>query len=536
MKAQCLPFSQIPHTNKLFTDFISWKPSVHDFYSRPPYIAEWLKDEAAKVSYDPVRREKVCNVLERQNKSWKASAKTIENIRRLRSGALAAVTGQQVGLFGGPLFSIFKALTAVKLAEEAASAGIDCVPVFWLATQDHDFAEVNHVTIPGNDASLKTFTSAIKSDASAPVGELRFGTEIEEVVRVATESLGECEATAWLRAAYHSGETLGNAFAHLFSQVFADWGVILLDARDAELNAIAAPVYESAIAQADSLEHALQARGREIHAAGYDQQVKIADDSTLLFAIEHGSRTPVHKGQPAANFSIAGHPISQSDLLQRIRSSPEEFSPNVLLRPIVQDYLLPTLAYTGGAAEVAYFAQAAVVYEALLKRVTPIVPRFSATLVEPRPQALLDRYRLEMPDLFSGPETLREKLATQALPQELHAAFDAAELSVNSSLDSIRAVLTTLDKTLVDSANTAREKIRHQLEQLRAKAARAELRQTEVLGRHAELLSQALFPSKSLQEREIGGIYFLARYGKPLLDDLYRCIHTDCLDHQVITL
>lgn len=534
MKAQCLPFSQIPHTSKLFTDFISWKSPAQQFYSRPPHIREWVKEEAVNLRYDSARREKVCNALERQNKGWNASAKTLENIQRLRSGAAAAVTGQQVGLFGGPLFSIFKALFAVKLAEEATAAGVDCVPVFWLATQDHDFAEVDHVAIPGNDA-LKTFTAPVKHSANVPVGGLVLDAAIEDVVGAAIESLGESEASAWLRA-YHSGETFGDAFAHLFAQIFGDWGVILLDARDPGLNAIAAPIYQAAIEQAGPLEVALRARGKALETAGYDQQVKVVENSTLLFALEGGARVPIHRQNSSPNFSIAGNAISQADLLQQIQSTPQNFSPNVLLRPIVQDYLLPTLVYTGGAAEVAYFAQAGVVYEALVKRITPIMPRFSATLVEPRPQSLLKRYHLDLPDLFAGPEVLREKLATHALPKEFHAAFDAAEASLSASLEPIRTVLTALDKTLVDSANTVGEKMRYQLEQLRAKAARAELRQTEVLGRHAELLSQALFPNKNLQEREIGGIYFLARYGKKLLEDLYGCIHTDCLDHQVIQI
>ena len=534
MKSQCLPFSQIPHSSRLFTDFISWKSPVQQFYSRPPQIREWIKEEAANIRYDSARREKVCNALELQNKSWNASPKTLENIRRLRAGAVAAVTGQQVGLFGGPLFSLFKALYAVKLAEEATAAGVDCVPVFWLATQDHDFAEVDHVTIPGGD-DFKTFTAPVEHAANVPVGGLVLNAGMEEVVRAAIENLGENEASAWLRA-YHSGETFGGAFAHLFSQIFADWGVILLDASSPELNAIAAPVYQAAVENADALETALLARGKALEAVGYDQQVKIGENSTLLFAIENGARVPIHRQSSSPDFSIAGNVVSQADLLNRIQAAPQDFSPNVLLRPVVQDYLLPTLVYTGGAAEVAYFAQAGVVYESLLKRVTPIMPRFSATLVEPRPQSLLERYHLELPDLFSGPEILRERLASHALPKELHAAFDAAEASVAASLEPIRAVLTALDKTLVDSANTAGEKIRYQLEQLRAKAARAELRQTDVLGRHAELLSQVLFPNKNLQEREIGGIYFLARYGKKLLEDVYGCIHTDCLDHQVITI
>src|SRR5690349_5156958 len=145
VKSQCLPFSQIPHTTKLFADFLAYSPKVQPFYPRSPHFAEWVKEEARGLKYDSARRERVATLLERQNTAWGASLKTKENISRLRTGASVVVTGQQVGLFGGPLFSIFKALTAVKLANEATAAGVDAVPVFWLATSDHDLAEINHV-------------------------------------------------------------------------------------------------------------------------------------------------------------------------------------------------------------------------------------------------------------------------------------------------------------------------------------------------------------------------------------------------------
>ena len=154
VKSQCLPFSQIPHTTRLFADFLYDFPKVQQFYPRPPYIHEWLKDETSALRYDSGRRERVAAILERQNKTWNASLKTQESIARLRAGAYAIVTGQQVGLFGGPLFSIFKALSAIKVAEEATASGVDCVPIFWLATEDHDLAEVNHTSIPAAECDF----------------------------------------------------------------------------------------------------------------------------------------------------------------------------------------------------------------------------------------------------------------------------------------------------------------------------------------------------------------------------------------------
>src|SRR5207253_4259845 len=175
MKSQCLPFQQIPHTTRLFLDYLSYTPSVRSFYPRSPIFSEWVKDESKRVVYDAARRGKVSESLERQNRAWGASPKTLGNIDRFKRGALAAVTGQQVGLFGGPLFSIFKALTAVKLAEQATAAGVDTVPVFWLATADHDLAEINNVNIPGPDGALRNLATPTQSVPDAPVGSVSFG-------------------------------------------------------------------------------------------------------------------------------------------------------------------------------------------------------------------------------------------------------------------------------------------------------------------------------------------------------------------------
>ena len=538
VKAQCLPFSQIPHTTKLFSDFLSHPPKVQKFYPRSAYFGEWLKDEAGRIRYDDARRSVVSAILERQNRSWGASVKMLENIARFRRGAAVAVTGQQVGLFGGPAYSIYKALTAVKLAEEATRAGVETVPVFWLATEDHDLAEVSHVSVPGEGGRLTELRTTTHGVEDAPVGTIAFGREIEEVVGQASSLLGETEASEMLRGAYRPGETFGSAFARLFAKLFGDWGLVLLDPQDGEFHAMASPVFHAAIERAGELDDALLARGKDLESAGYHQQVKVTASSTLLFAIRDGVRTPVHRkaNGPQGMFLVGEEKISQIDLLRQIDTEPESFSANVLLRPVMQDTLLPTLTYAGGAAEVAYFAQGAVVYEQLLGRVTPVVPRFSATIVEEKPKALLERYRLSLPDLFSGPEAVRERLSKRALPQEIQAALDQADAGLEKSVSSIRNALERLDKTLVEATERSERKMKYQLNKLRARAGRAELQRNEVLARHADMLSQVLYPEKNLQEREVGGIYFVGRYGRELLQGLYETIHTDCLDHQVITL
>ena len=542
MKTHCLPFAQIPHTTKLFTDFLAYSPNIQSFYPHSPHFSEWLRAEASNLKYDPTRREGVSAILERQNKSWDASPQMLANLERFRGGAAAIVTGQQVGLFGGPMFSFYKALSAVKLAESARAAGIEAVPIFWLATYDHDLAEVNHVSIPAPDGLLRTLTTSSHSIPGAPVSEVRLGEEILPVVEQAVSLLGDSEASLLLRESYRPGETLGSAFARFYARLFAAWGVIILDASDPELHRIAAPIYRAAVEKVAELDDALLARGRDLEAAHYHQQVKVTASSVLLFTLQNGARTPIQRrtSGDSAEFVIASESapqkLSAAELLERIAAAPENFSPNVLLRPVVQDYLLPTLAYAGGAAEAAYFSQAGAVYEKILGRVTPIVPRFSATVVEPKVQRWLRQYDITVLDAFHGPEALRHALAARTLPADLQAAFERANQSVDESFSCLHEALAKLDPTLVEASQTGASKARYQLDRLRERAMAAELRRSEVVSRHAESISQALYPSDALQERGVAGIYYVARHGTEILNTIYDAMRADCLDHQILEL
>ena len=535
MNSHCFPFRQIPHTTRLFLDYLESVPSVRQFFPLSPRFPEWAKDEADGVSYPAERRMRMAKILERQNRSFGATAKTLENISAFRSGALAIVTGQQVGLFGGPAFSLYKALSAIKLALEAKKLGLDCVPMFWLATEDHDLDEVNRTRIPAPDAQLETLISSARAADDAPVGTISFGPEISGLALRVENLLGENEITKLVRECYCPGETLGTAFAQLFSRLFADFGVIVLDGSDPELDQIASPLYREVIERSPELNQLLLKRDGELQTAGYHQQVHITSTTTPLFIYKNGSRIPVHSSG-AGKFVISDEQVSRHGLLDLASSSPQSFSPNVLLRPVVQDYLLPTLAYVGGAAEVAYFAQVGAMYQALLGRITPIIPRFSATLIETKPQALLERYKLSFPDLFRGSDALREAIGAHLLGPNLQSSFQQVKAAVEKSMAAVQEALAHLDRTLVESAQNAESKMLYQLTNLQSRAARAELRHSEVADRHARLLSNTLYPDKTLQEREFAGIYFLAKYGREVLDGLLGTINPECVDHQLVNL
>jgi len=529
----CISFDSIPHTTHIFRDFLSYSPAVRKFFPHPP-DAEHIAAFAKSVPRDIARQARVADALEKQNRAWGASDATLRNIQRLREGSFAVVTGQQVGLFGGPLMSLFKGASVLALANQVEGRGVECVPVFWLASEDHDLAEVNQALLLTSDLQLARFSAPTEGIEGAPVATLCFAAGTNSMVAQAAELLGNSLAADYLRESYAEGETFSSAYAKLLTRIFREHGTIFLDPADPDLHRVAAPLFVDAIDRSAALDAAIFARNRELQAGNYHEQVKVTAESTLLFTLVDGARVPIHRAN--GQFKIAREVLSGEELRRRIEAAPTNFSANVLLRPVLQDYWLPTLAYIGGPAEIAYFAQAAVVYEQLLGRVTPITSRLSATLIEPRIERLLNKYGIELPELFHGECELRDCLAGRALPAELKQGFENGRAAIESAMQELSSGLQKLDPTLVEAAGRATSKMRYQISRLEKRAAQAELRRTEILTRHAMQIENALYPNKTLQEREISGLYFYARYGPELIARLVDLAQARCPEHKVLLL
>lgn len=529
----CISFNAIPHTTRIFSDFLSYSPPIRKFFPTQP-DAEHIAAFAKSVPRDLVRQAAVADALEKQNGSWGASEATLRNIQRLREGAFAVVTGQQVGLFGGPLLALFKVGSALALAKQVEALGVECVPVFWLASEDHDLAEVNQALLLTHDFRLVPFAAQTHGIEGAPVSTIRFAAGMNDAIAHAAELLGESLAADYLRESYTEGETFSNAYAKLYTRIFGEHGLILLDPADPELHRIAAPLFVDAIQRTAEIDDALLARNRELQTEKYHEQVKVTGESTPLFALVEGARVPIHRAN--GQFKIGREVVSGDELQRRVQAAPENLSANVLLRPVLQDYWLPTLAYIGGPAEVAYFAQAAVVYQKLLGRITPILARMSATLVEPRIERLLTKYQVDLPELFHGECQLRDCMAARSLPPELRQDFEQARRAVEEAMQRASGSLQKLDPTLVEAAARASSKMRYQIDRLEKRAAQAELRRTEIITRHAAQIENAVYPKKTLQEREIAGLYFYAKYGPELITRLVELAQTRCPEHKVLVL
>jgi len=526
MQSQTLPLSELPQTTKLFATFLDNFSRVENYYSHPPTLAG-VRDSAARVRIDPETRREVAEILRVQNARFASSGAidpaTSRNLDRLSSGAVAIVTGQQVGLLSGPCYSVYKALSALRWTDALTQEGIEAVPVFWLATEDHDLAEVNHVFWNSRRGLTRLEIPPHESDAGHRVGEIPLGAPVNEVIGSAVDTLEGAEldfVAAALRGSYTVDDTFGSAFGKLFARIFAGKGLILLDPLDARLHRLAAPAYRRAIEESDALRDALLKRSKELEHAGLHAQVKVTRESTLLFGMVGGQRQPLRSRN--GNFFAGEESFTRDELLAAIDRAPENFTPNVLLRPIVQDTLLPTAAYIGGPAEIAYMAQAQVVYQQILGRMPAMLPRAGFTLVEPAIARLLKKYGLDAAEVILDHRGIRSRMELQAMPRGVAARFEKDEKAIRRLLAGYTRPFDRLDKTLLGARDTAERKILHQFLKLKSRAARAQAFRTGVIDEHERLLVDSLIPHRGLQERSLCFLPFLAGYGTPLLESLAR--------------
>jgi bacillithiol biosynthesis cysteine-adding enzyme BshC len=524
---ECYPISILPRLSRIFLDYAESREPLTPFFPSSPYSQQWIRQVPEQ---DPALRASIADLLQEQNRSFNASAATVANIGRLRDGAPAVVTGQQVTLFGGPLYTLFKAATAIRKAADS-----DAVPIFWLATEDHDLEEADHVTFPSR---RELHTLRVRHAVSnQPVGNIPLGSGIGPLLDQAAELLGPGPVFDALEAGYKPDATFAQAFGKLLASIFAEQGLILIDACDRRFHALGAPVLRYAIEHAGELESALLERNRLLEARGYHAQVLVTPSSSLLFLVDDESGARLALKRKESTWVAGKKSFSTEDLLTILDSTPERISPNALLRPVFQDFLLPTAAYIGGPAEIAYFAQSQVLYEAILGRTTPVLPRLSATLVEPSVAAVLAQHELSLNDVLGAhPDELAQRLGARAVPIEGKRKLASAGKALDEELTSLTRWMHALDPGLGRSADVSASKMRYQMNRLRRLAANYQLQTEASLRRHVDALYLNLFPDQHPQERIIGAAVFLARYGDLLVSQLIEQASQECPGHKAIFL
>ena len=545
IRAESLPFSEIPGQSKLFVEYQNDPESLRRFYPNAVRSHTQIADRIPEVlSNYKSDRNALCDALEETNRKFGASEKTLENIKLLRDeDAVAVVTGQQAGLFSGPLYTIYKALSAIRLVDCLRGRGYKAVPVFWVATEDHDFEEVSHTSFLGKKGGVLELTNEPKRCyENLPVGYVKLDDSIEETIDELFRGITPTEFTVELRSliteSWRPGEYFGDAFGVLLTRLLGKYGLIVLCPLNNALKQLAAPVYVEAISKSAEIVTALQERSRLLESEGYAAQVMVGDDYFPLFwQARDDTRNSLKKSKEGTFRTKDGtREFTLHELAEIAAREPYRFSPSVVLRSVVQDYILPTVCYFGGAAEIAYFAQSGEVYRILGRPVTPILHRQSFSIIETKHAKSMAHYGLEFRDLFAGSEALLPAIVEKYLNKESAALFADVEERINTEIHRLDENLSGIDPTLVENLAKRRRKILYHLAALRNKFHHVQVSKDETIHRRIESMFASLLPNGALQERSINVGHFINRYGTNFVDWVYQAADLDDRGHRLIYL
>jgi bacillithiol biosynthesis cysteine-adding enzyme BshC len=543
-----IDYRDIPLSEKsfsqLYVDYLTDFQKVKSFFPwnfRDP--GHW-KSVLKRATHRTLDRSRLVRILTDQNREFHCGVQTLANIDALHNdNTVAVVTGQQVGIFTGPLYALYKALTTIKLAKllNERHSDYQFVPIFWLAGEDHDFDEVRSMTLidrTNNVARVEYLPPDYQSGKNVgPVGNLQIDETIESFASRLSEVLPDTEfkpkVLDLLSVAYQKGMTLNRAFIHIMNDLLLDSGLIFLDSNHPDIKHILAPIFSLELTGSSHTSQLVIDRSAELERF-YHAQVKPRSINLFMF---HKNGRYLIEPRPEG-FALKGtrQHFTREQMMETLERSPEMFSPNVILRPICQDSLLPTVAYVAGPAEIAYFAQLEVVYNVLQIPQPIIYPRASATIVEEKVQKVFERFSLSVPDFFKDVEVLKQNLAESLSELSVDEMFGGTSAALMESLQSLQRGLEQLDPTLVSALMNVREKVGYQIDGLKQKAKAAQTRRFESSMRQIEKAGLHLFPNSNFQERELNIAHFLNKYGLEFLRWLQGELVVDRFKHQVIEM
>jgi bacillithiol biosynthesis cysteine-adding enzyme BshC len=545
-KVQDIPFRSIPHQSALFLNYLDLSPAALRFYQQAPTVESLERAARNSLGDFNFPRKEVASILRQQNESYDGDSDTLHQIDELeKPDSVAIVTGQQVGLFTGPLYTVYKALTAVRIAEYLRKRGIRAVPIFWMETEDHDLPEVTRRTVLDAAASVQTidYREIIFKGSPLPlhsVGSLH----LPETIREATgdycshlpDSIGKSEVQSLLESTYKPGSTFALAFAQMLQKLFAGSGLIFFNAQEVDAKQLISSVFQKALRESGPIHAALMQRKRELDAGGFHAQVSVQENSTVLFFFADGERHALEKQESGFRLKNNNQAFSLDELLRCAEQTPEKFSPSVLLRPLIQDHLFPTVAYVGGSAEVAYFAQIEILYKQFARPMPVIWPRNSFTLLEPEVAAAMDKWSIELADCFDGKQNLTEKVICRSGFSNASGKLEKLHDRLDQVLTEIKPDMQAIELPLADAVENARRKILHNIQHLKSQAIRMEAAQNQSLLNEIEMVLHQCYPNHTLQERELSILPYLARHGTSLLDVIRTATEFENFAHRVLRL
>jgi bacillithiol biosynthesis cysteine-adding enzyme BshC len=534
-----IPFSSFRSFSALFRDYTEHPDRLAPFFSGDWRDASALAGACRAAAEAQRGRAELVSAMRRQAAAFGVADTSATLLDRLADpDAAAVVTGQQLGLLGGPLYTAYKALTTIQLADRlSAETGKPVVPVFWLEGEDHDFEEIASAgMLEGDDPLAVTYADPSADGARTAIGRMNVGPGISDVLEQLERILPPTDfrepLLETIRRAYAPGTPMLKAFVTMMEAILGPGRIAYISPDDAELKGLAKELFRREITDFAGSSAALREASTPLEEQWH---VQVRTEPTNLFL--HGDRRRMAIDAVDGGFRTRdGQALSEAQLLEMLDADPGQFSPNVVLRPLMQDWLLPTAVYVAGPGEVAYFAQFKGLYAWAGLPMPIIYPRASATLLERRVGRILEKQAMQIPDFEEDIEKLFRQVVLGNMETDVEAAFKKASAGLHQAINEIKPVIEGVDKSLVGSAEAARAAFMKEWAQLQGKVIKAEKGQHDVLKGQLERASSSLFPQGIPQERFLSPVYFLNKYGPDFFSGLTERFDLDTAQHQVLDL
>ncbi len=530
--------NKLPGLTPLTRDYLSHYEKVQDFFSSD--FRKWDEYTLLAKKVRAISRQHtqdLISLLIEQNKKFNCDARTLKNIEKLGDrNALVVATGQQVGLFTGPLYTVYKALTTIKLAQEIEKRlQSPVLPVFYLVSEDHDFVEVQWAGVvdQSNHFTDIRYQPKEKHDRS-PVSQIMLDESINEQIEALAGMLPDTEFKKDifdnLKTCYQQGAAFHTAFAEWFQKLFSGCGIILFDSADGRFKEFVRPVFKRELEENITIK-VLQKTNAELTTRGYHAQLSVHPSRPGLFILKNG-RHSLHKQSENYRNLNSGELFSVDELMEHA----ENLSPKAVLRPIVEDTLFPTIAYVGGPGEIAYWAQLKGVYQAYDLPMPIIFPRAGFTLIEAKVKRHLKKFGLDPTEFITDKKAAVAHISESLIPAGLESKIKTIKDQVQNTLPGLGDEIAEIDPGLKKTFTKTEQSIIHQLNILEHKVSNALRQKESILNDQLLSISANLLPEETLQERKLNIVPYLIKYNWKILEKLYQAIDLNDCNHQLLEL
>ena len=544
MNAHAVDYRQVLPDHLLHT-FLEDFESLRPFYTYDPRDPDvWPRMiEAVQSRAVPPPRKALARILEAQNARYGADETVLANARSLAGeDAFVVSTGQQTGLLTGPLFTIYKAVTAIRLARRVSKeTGVRAVPVFWMAADDHDYAEINHVHVCRTDGDALRFElSPDDPNDRRSASDRLLGPGIEALIGQFAEALPDSEyrpsAIEALQRHCTAGTSLSDAFARLMTLLFREQGLVLVDPTDPALKPLMRSVFEQEILEPLATTRSVLEASSDLEDAGLHPQVSRSPDAVNLFLYEDGQRNALHYEDGRFSNRDGSLSFTGVELLRMLKDTPGRFTHNVITRPLVQDTLFPTLTYIGGPAEIAYYGQLGGVYRRSGLPFPVVYPRASHTLVGARTARVLEKHGLTISHFVQGIESVVDRKLREEMPVPVTEGLRAARGDVEAHYRNLKGQVTAIDPGLSRIVEASERKTNFALGRLEEKTLRALKKADGVMRGQIMRADRLLYPNGHLQERVANIWQYVALHGFDVMNTIFEATDETDFRHRITPL